>query len=309
MRWITWLYLLLLHLCWPYFEGSSCQPPISPYGSTIIYPALQGNYKNGSAVVFSCKHGFYLTRPPVIKCSGSIWTPVNFECFLSKSCFFFSYRTMLIIEVWVSIDADSSSLSKRTALERSTIMALEYRNNSLLRHSWYIHVRATRRETCLAHARNPILSSFIVSALSLTIEEFDYSFISFLFVHTRAGNSCGQIYRCCDTIDFFPCLVCNKALDIHRHAIGFEELAHSRMGILPIEVYLREENVVTGAGVRLEDFGHMVLQIQVNARISNKWVQISHFKVTNCLQTLILTILSTLSSLFSLLYGSHWLLE
>ena len=81
------------------------------------------------------------------------------------------------------------------------------------------------------------------------------------------------------------------------------------MRILPIEVYLREENVVTGAGVRLEDFGHMVLQIQVKARISNKWVQISHFKVTNCLQTLILTILSTLSSLFSLLYGSHWLLQ
>ena len=80
------------------------------------------------------------------------------------------------------------------------------------------------------------------------------------------------------------------------------------MRILPIEVYLREENVVTGAGVRLEDFEHMVLQIQVNARISNKWVQISHFKVTNCLQKLILTILSTLSSLFSLLYGSHWLL-
>ena len=26
------------------------------------------------------------------------------------------------------------------------------------------------------------------------------------------------------------------------------------MRILPIEVYLREENVVTGAGVRLEDF-------------------------------------------------------
>ena len=167
MRWITWIYLLLLHLCWPYFEGSSCQPPISPYGSTIIYPAQQGNYNNGSAVVFSCKHGFYLTGPPVIKCSGSTWTPVNFKCFLSKSCFFFSYRTMLIVEVWVSIDADSLSLSKRTALERSTIMALEYRNNSLLRHSWYIHVRATRRETCLAHARNPILSSFIVSLLYL----------------------------------------------------------------------------------------------------------------------------------------------
>ena len=166
MRWITWLYLLLLHLCWPYFEGSSCQPPISPYGSTIIYPAQQGNYKNGSAVVFSCKHGFYLTGPPVIKCSGSTWTPVNFKCFLSKSCLF-SYRTMLIVEVSVSIDADSLSLSKRTALERSTTMALEYRNNSLLRHSWYIHVRATRRETCLAHARNPILSSFIVSLLYL----------------------------------------------------------------------------------------------------------------------------------------------
>ena len=90
--------------------------------------------KNGSAVVFSCKHGFYLTGPPVIKCSGSTWTPVNFKCFLSKSCLF-SYRTMLIVEVSVSIDADSLSLSKRTALERSTIMALEYRNNSLFRHS------------------------------------------------------------------------------------------------------------------------------------------------------------------------------
>ena len=141
-------------------------PPISHYGSTIIYPAQQGNHKNGSAVVFSCKHCFYLTGPPVIKCSGNTWTPVNFKCFLSKS-FFFLYRTMLIVEVSESIDADSWSLSKRTALERSTIMALEYRNNSLLRHSWYIHVRATRRETCLAHARNPILSSFIVSLLYL----------------------------------------------------------------------------------------------------------------------------------------------
>ena len=158
MLWITWLYLLLLHLCWPYFEGSSCQPPISPYGSTIIYPAQQGIYKNGSAVVFSCKHGFYLTGPPVIKCSGSTWTPVNFKCFLSK---------MLIVEVSESIDADSWSLSKRTALERSTVMTLEYRNNSLLRHSWCIHVRATRRETCLVHAWNPILSSFIVSLLYL----------------------------------------------------------------------------------------------------------------------------------------------
>ena len=81
------------------------------------------------------------------------------------------------------------------------------------------------------------------------------------------------------------------------------------MRILPIKVYLREENVVTGAGVRLEDFGHMVLQIQVKARISNRWVQISHFKVTNCSQTLILMILSTLFIIvFSLLYGSRRLL-
>ena len=75
------------------------------------------------------------------------------------------------------------------------------------------------------------------------------------------------------------------------------------MRILPIEVYLREENVVTGAGVRLEDFGHMVLQIQVKARISNRWVQISHFKVTNCSQTLILMIVSTLSSFFLFFMG------
>ena len=75
------------------------------------------------------------------------------------------------------------------------------------------------------------------------------------------------------------------------------------MRILPIKVYLREENVVTGAGVRLEDFGHMVLQIQVKARISNRWVQISHFKVTNCSQTLILMIVSTLSSFFLFFMG------
>ena len=60
---------------------------------------------------------------------------MNFKCFLSKSFFRFLYRTILIVEVSVSIDADSLSLSERTALERSTTMALEYRNNSLLRHS------------------------------------------------------------------------------------------------------------------------------------------------------------------------------
>ena len=82
-------YILLRHLCRPYFEGSSCQPPISPYGSTIVYPAQRGNHKNGSVVVFGCKQGLYLTGLPIIKCNGNTWTAVNFKCLLSKNCFLF----------------------------------------------------------------------------------------------------------------------------------------------------------------------------------------------------------------------------
>ena len=100
--WITWPYILLRHLCWPYFEGSSCQPPISPYGSTIVYPAQRGNHKNGSVVVFGCKQGLYLTGLPIIKCNGNTWTAVNFKCLLSKNCFLF----------FSSNDANSWSISK-----------------------------------------------------------------------------------------------------------------------------------------------------------------------------------------------------
>lgn len=72
-------YCLRLELYGCSAPGSSCQPPISPYGSTI---AQQGNHKNGSTVVFGCKQGLYLTGLPVIKCNGNTWTAVNFKCLL-----------------------------------------------------------------------------------------------------------------------------------------------------------------------------------------------------------------------------------
>ena len=97
--WIIWLYLRVRHLCWSCFEGSSCQPPISPYGSII---AQQGNHKNGSTVVSGCKQGLYLTGLPVIKCNGNTWTAVNFKCLLSKNCFLF----------FLSKDVNSWSISK-----------------------------------------------------------------------------------------------------------------------------------------------------------------------------------------------------
>ena len=105
--WITLPYILLRHLCRPYFEGSSCQPPISPYGSTIVYPAQRENHKNGSVVVFGCKQGLYLTGLPIIKCNGNTWTAVNFKCLLSKNCFLF----------FSSNDANSWSISKRKAID------------------------------------------------------------------------------------------------------------------------------------------------------------------------------------------------
>ncbi|XP_022808244.1 uncharacterized protein LOC111345230 isoform X2 [Stylophora pistillata] len=62
--------------------GPICEPPISPYGSNIVYPAQQGNHENGSVVVFSCEPGFFLTGLPVIRCSGNTWTQMNFKCLL-----------------------------------------------------------------------------------------------------------------------------------------------------------------------------------------------------------------------------------
>ena len=104
---------------------------------------------------------------------------------------------------------------------------------------------------------------------------------------------------------FFPRLECNEALDIHRHSIGS---IHSTLNTLSIEIHLRKGNVITAASVHLEDIRREDQQIQIRARISNRLVQINHFKVTNCLQILISMIIFTSSLLVSLRYESYWLL-
>lgn len=67
-------------LCFYFSQGSTCGPPTPPYGSVIIHPSVQGQYKNGSLVLFGCKQGFYLVGPPLIKCTGNTWTKIKFRC-------------------------------------------------------------------------------------------------------------------------------------------------------------------------------------------------------------------------------------
>ena len=63
-----------------FFEGSTCDQPTSPHGSTIIHPTQREKYQNGQVILFGCKQGFYLDGMPIITCNGNKWTQTQFRC-------------------------------------------------------------------------------------------------------------------------------------------------------------------------------------------------------------------------------------